>query len=79
LAKLFFGDDFKPEELKSERWKSIGFQGPDPTADFRGAGLFGLENLKYMVQRHPSSLSNLVSRAESKDPTYFFTFCSHGA
>ena len=26
-------------------WVDVGFQGKDPATDFRGAGVFGLENL----------------------------------
>ena len=41
-------------ERKSEQWKKLGFQGKDPASDFRGAGLFGLQNLLYFSARFPS-------------------------
>lgn len=30
----------------TKRWTEIGFQGSDPSTDFRGMGLLGLINLK---------------------------------
>ena len=31
----------------------MGFQGDDPTTDFRGAGRVGLHLLLYFVETHP--------------------------
>ena len=31
----------------SNRWKDLGFQGNDPSTDFRGMGMLGLSCLKY--------------------------------
>jgi len=46
----------KPDETlqarKSKQWGAIGFQGSDPASDFRGMGVFGLEQLVYFAARH---------------------------
>ena len=36
------------ESRVSKQWGDIGFQGDDPSTDFRGMGLLGLENLLYV-------------------------------
>ena len=36
----------KLESRISDSWKDIGFQGDDPSTDFRGMGFLGLLNLK---------------------------------
>ncbi|KVI03359.1 Engulfment/cell motility, ELMO [Cynara cardunculus var. scolymus] len=40
-------------ELKSELWKEMGWQGSDPSTDFRGGGFISLENLIFFAQRYP--------------------------
>ncbi|ORC92351.1 ELMO domain-containing protein 2 [Trypanosoma theileri] len=41
------------EDMSSERWKELGFQGVNPMTDFRGAGLLSLVQLVYLVETHP--------------------------
>jgi hypothetical protein len=38
-------DDILDSKI-SKRWSDIGFQGTDPSTDFRGMGLLGLVNLQ---------------------------------
>jgi hypothetical protein len=40
---------YSEDELISPKWKSVGFQGNDPSTDFRGGGLLALANLTYFV------------------------------
>jgi engulfment and cell motility protein 2 len=49
--KLCFPD--QPFQRKDKRWTEVGFQGPDPGTDFRGAGVFGLRHLIFFAQTHP--------------------------
>ncbi|KAF3667713.1 hypothetical protein FXO37_09893 [Capsicum annuum] len=47
---------FPVEELHgliSEQWKEMGWQGKDPSTDFRGAGFISLENLLYFARNFP--------------------------
>ncbi|KAK3002091.1 hypothetical protein RJ639_021793 [Escallonia herrerae] len=47
------------EELRgliSEQWKEMGWQGKDPSTDFRGGGFISLENLLYFARNFPDLL-----------------------
>nr|KJB50089.1 hypothetical protein B456_008G153300 [Gossypium raimondii] len=39
--------------LISEQWKDMGWQGPNPSTDFRGCGFISLENLLFFGQNFP--------------------------
>ncbi|CBI29161.3 unnamed protein product, partial [Vitis vinifera] len=39
--------------LKSELWKEMGWQGTDPSIDFRGGGFISLENLIFFAKKYP--------------------------
>ncbi|CAI0548383.1 unnamed protein product [Linum tenue] len=45
--------------LISEQWKEMGWQGKDPSTDFRGGGFISLENLVYFARNFPSSYLRL--------------------
>ena len=45
---------------KGEAWKALGFQGEDPTTDFRGMGLLSVHMLVYMGERHHDMARRLV-------------------
>jgi hypothetical protein len=53
LWKLSFPDK-QLEARVSAQWKTLGFQGTDPMTDFRGAGIFGLNNLLYFAETYPN-------------------------
>lgn len=38
-------DGEKIDTMKSKKWRSIGFQGDDPSTDFRGMGMLALNSL----------------------------------
>ncbi|KPI89731.1 hypothetical protein ABL78_1111 [Leptomonas seymouri] len=72
LSRLWNGHNrvvFAPESMKfspevhcvNERWKEMGFQGTDPSTDFRGAGLFGLTQLVYLVEKHSDQWNAMLS------------------
>uniref|UniRef100_A0A2N9GD60 ELMO domain-containing protein n=1 Tax=Fagus sylvatica TaxID=28930 RepID=A0A2N9GD60_FAGSY len=52
LWRLAYPDRELPS-LKSELWKEMGWQGSDPSTDFRGGGFISLENLIFFAQRYP--------------------------
>ncbi|CBI22176.3 unnamed protein product, partial [Vitis vinifera] len=39
--------------LKSELWNEMGWQGTDPSTDFRGGGFISLENLIFFAKKYP--------------------------
>ncbi|RDX94542.1 ELMO domain-containing protein A, partial [Mucuna pruriens] len=41
------------EGLISDQWKDMGWQGPNPSTDFRGCGFISLENLLYFARKYP--------------------------
>ncbi|KAG6487931.1 hypothetical protein ZIOFF_056669 [Zingiber officinale] len=41
--------------LVSEQWKDMGWQGPNPSTDFRGCGCIALENLLFFARTYPSA------------------------
>lgn len=45
---------------KDPMWTSVGFQGPDPGTDFRGAGVNGLRHLEYFARRFPTEYGACV-------------------
>ncbi len=45
----FKGDKKAMPVIPDEGWKDLGFQGTDPATDFRGVGIFGLEQLVYLA------------------------------
>ncbi|XP_057979724.1 uncharacterized protein LOC131165723 isoform X1 [Malania oleifera] len=48
---------FPDEELRgliSEQWKEMGWQGKDPSTDFRGGGFISLENLLFFARNFPA-------------------------
>ncbi|CAN1765488.1 ELMO domain-containing protein A [Linum perenne] len=52
LWRLAYPDRQLPA-LKSELWKEMGWQGCDPSTDFRGGGYISLENLIYFARTYP--------------------------
>ncbi|KVH96649.1 Engulfment/cell motility, ELMO [Cynara cardunculus var. scolymus] len=45
--------DVKLEGLISEQWKDMGWQGANPSTDFRGCGFISLENLLFFAKTFP--------------------------
>lgn len=45
-----------------EHWLELGFQGPDPATDLRGAGLLGLLHLLALAERDRAKADQLFRR-----------------
>lgn len=60
----------------SSDWGEVGFQGHDPSTDFRGMGLLSLENLNYFATTRNESAKNIL--LESHHPRRFFPFAATG-
>lgn len=47
----------------SKQWSQIGFQGEDPSTDFRGMGLLGLENLLYFATYYQEPARHILQHS----------------
>jgi hypothetical protein len=54
----------------------VGFQGEDPSTDFRGTGRLGYDNLLYFVNTYPNKAKKLLAIAHDKKTEYFFACAS---
>lgn len=52
LWKLAF-PEIELRGLISEQWKEMGWQGSNPSTDFRGCGFISLENLLFFGRKYP--------------------------
>ncbi|KAJ6771471.1 ENGULFMENT AND CELL MOTILITY [Salix koriyanagi] len=52
--------------LISDQWKEMGWQGRDPSTDFRGAGFISLENLLFFANDIFSIISNFAKKTRRK-------------
>lgn len=64
--------------LKSEDWKDMGWQGPDPSTDFRGGGMVSLENLIFFARQYPDSFQRLLHKQEGKRAEWEYPFAVAG-
>ncbi|KAL0674624.1 hypothetical protein Bca4012_002605 [Brassica carinata] len=77
LWKLSF-----PEEelhgLISEQWKGMGWQGKDPSTDFRGGGFISLENLLYFARNFQKSFQDLLRKQVGERSVWEYPFAVAG-
>ncbi|GMI65015.1 hypothetical protein like AT3G03610 [Hibiscus trionum] len=64
--------------LKSELWKDMGWQGPDPSTDFRGGGFISLENLIFFATKYPQSFQRLLHKQDGKRSEWEYPFSAAG-
>ena len=62
------------EGLVSEAWKLLGFQGTDPSTDFRGMGLVGLQHLLYFANHDSTSLPSHPASSLPSVPLSFYLY-----
>ncbi|CAM8901760.1 unnamed protein product [Rhodiola kirilowii] len=71
-----------PEEelfgLISEQWKEMGWQGKDPSTDFRGGGFISLENLLFFAKNFPKSYQDLLRKQEGERALWEYPFAVAG-
>eukprot|EP01112_Ceratiomyxa_fruticulosa_P008305 TRINITY_DN2150_c0_g1_i1.p1 TRINITY_DN2150_c0_g1~~TRINITY_DN2150_c0_g1_i1.p1 ORF type:complete len:344 (-),score=73.13 TRINITY_DN2150_c0_g1_i1:110-1051(-) len=56
----------KREARITKQWGDIGFQGDDPSTDFRGMGKLGLINLHYFVSVYPDKAQQVYKESQSR-------------
>ncbi|KAH9618492.1 hypothetical protein KSS87_021860 [Heliosperma pusillum] len=64
--------------LKSELWKEMGWQGTDPSTDFRGGGYISLENLIYFAEKYPESFQCLLHKLDGRRAEWEYPFAVAG-
>ncbi|KAK9090128.1 hypothetical protein Sjap_023305 [Stephania japonica] len=64
--------------LISEQWKEMGWQGKDPSTDFRGAGFIALENLLFFAKTFTTSFQQLLNKQGGKRATWEYPLAVAG-
>ncbi|PON82848.1 ELMO domain containing protein [Trema orientale] len=64
--------------LISEQWKEMGWQGRDPSTDFRGAGFISLENLLFFAKTFSTSFQRLLNKQGGKRAAWEYPFAVAG-
>lgn len=77
LWKLAYPNRELPS-LKSELWKEMGWQGPDPSTDFRGGGFISLENLIFFAKKYPDSFQRLLHKQQGRRAEWEYPFAVAG-
>ncbi|KAI3472410.1 hypothetical protein Pfo_029531 [Paulownia fortunei] len=77
LWRLSYPDRQLPS-LKSEVWKDMGWQGSDPSTDFRGGGFISLENLIFFAKTYPEAFQNLLHKRDGDRSEWEYPFAVAG-
>uniref|UniRef100_A0A0D3BWP3 ELMO domain-containing protein n=1 Tax=Brassica oleracea var. oleracea TaxID=109376 RepID=A0A0D3BWP3_BRAOL len=77
LWKLSFPEE-ELHAIVSEQWKEMGWQGKDPSTDFRGGGFISLENLLYFAKRFPKSFQDLLRKQVGDRSVWEYPFAVAG-
>ncbi|KAJ6379787.1 hypothetical protein OIU76_016439 [Salix suchowensis] len=77
LWRLAYPDRELPS-LKSELWKDMGWQGSDPSTDFRGGGFISLENLIFFAKKYPDSFQRLLNKRDGTRAEWEYPFAVAG-
>ncbi|XP_025824090.1 ELMO domain-containing protein A-like isoform X2 [Panicum hallii] len=64
--------------LVSDQWKDMGWQGKDPSTDFRGGGYISLENLLYFSKNFPKSFQELLGKKNGDRALWEYPFAVAG-
>ncbi|CAL5418743.1 unnamed protein product [Camellia sinensis] len=64
--------------LVSDQWKEMGWQGKDPSTDFRGAGFISLENLLFFAKTFSTSFQCLLKKQGGKRAAWEYPFAVAG-
>ncbi|KAJ3681017.1 hypothetical protein LUZ60_015506 [Juncus effusus] len=64
--------------LKSDLWKDMGWQGSDPSTDFRGGGFVSLENLIYFAKTYPVGFQRILHKKDGKRTEWEYPFAVAG-
>uniref|UniRef100_A0A0A8Y109 ELMO domain-containing protein n=1 Tax=Arundo donax TaxID=35708 RepID=A0A0A8Y109_ARUDO len=79
--KALWHATYPDQELRgliSEQWKDMGWQGRDPSTDFRGAGFISLENLLFFAKTFSASFQRLLNKQCGNRATWEYPFAVAG-
>ncbi|KAK3040843.1 hypothetical protein RJ639_029187 [Escallonia herrerae] len=79
--KALWSATFPGQELHglvSDQWKEMGWQGKDPSTDFRGAGFICLENLLFFAKTFSTSFQRLLNKQGGKRAAWEYPFAVAG-
>lgn len=62
--------------IESSDWGEVGFQGKDPSTDFRGMGMLGLQQLVYFGKNRSNDAQKIL--LDSNHPRRFYPFAATG-
>lgn len=65
-------------DLVSEQWKDMGWQGKDPSTDFRGGGFISLQNLLFFAKEYPRCFQKLLHKEEGCRSAWEYPFAVAG-
>ncbi|XP_020211710.1 ELMO domain-containing protein A [Cajanus cajan] len=66
------------QSLISDQWKEMGWQGRDPSTDFRGAGFISLENLLFFAKTFSISFQRILKKQGGKGAIWEYPFAAAG-
>ncbi|XP_042430153.1 ELMO domain-containing protein A-like [Zingiber officinale] len=64
--------------LISEQWKDMGWQGKDPSTDFRGGGFISVENMLFFARNYPRSFQDLLQKQNGERALWEYPFAVAG-
>ncbi|KAK6142337.1 hypothetical protein DH2020_022891 [Rehmannia glutinosa] len=70
--------NIKLKSMISEQWKDMGWQGANPSTDFRGCGFISLENLLYFARTYPVTFHRLLLKQGGKRSEWEYPFAVAG-
>ncbi|XP_074576398.1 uncharacterized protein LOC141832933 isoform X2 [Curcuma longa] len=70
--------EVKLHDLISEQWKNMGWQGKDPSTDFRGGGFISVENLLFFARNYPKSFKDLLEKQNGERSLWEYPFAVAG-
>jgi len=70
--------DTELNSLVSAQWKDMGWQGVNPTTDFRGCGFISLENLLFFARTYPAPFKRLMLKQQGMRAVWEYPFAVAG-
>ncbi|XP_050379946.1 uncharacterized protein LOC126797348 [Argentina anserina] len=64
--------------LISDQWKEMGWQGPNPSTDFRSCGVIALENLLFFARTYPLSFRRILFKQGGRRAIWEYPFAVAG-